>query len=205
MLVGSYIDAYFSGSLEQFRAANPQIFRRDGNLRAEFVSAEDIIERIQRDPLMMEYLSGDWQTILTGEIEGVPFKVKMDSFFPGQKIVDLKVMRDFNKMWSDQEHQYISWIQAWGYDYQAAIYREVTGGNLPVYIAAATKERPPDIQITHMTPVILDNLIDEVKYYAPEYQAIKLGLIEPTRCEICDYCRVTKVLAGPVEFAELLI
>lgn len=205
MTVSAYIDAYFSGTLEQFKAANPQIYKRDGGLRSEYFGAEEIIERIQRDPLMMEYLSGNWQTILTGEIEGVPFKIKMDSFFPGQKIVDLKVMANFNKAWSDEQHKYVSWIQAWGYDYQAAIYREVTGGGLPVYIAAATKEKPADIQVTHMTPDILDNLIDEVKYYAPEFQAIKLGLGEPTRCEICDYCRVTKKLKNPVEYIELMM
>lgn len=205
MLVSSYIDAFFSGSLEQFKAANPQIFKRDGGLRAEYFGAEEIIERIQRDPLMMDYLTGNWQTILTGEIEGVPFKAKLDVYRPGERIVDLKVMANFRRAWDNSIGRYVSWLQFYGYDNQAAIYREIAGGGLPIYIAVATKETPGDLQIIHMTPDILDQRIDEIKHYAPEYQAIKLGLVEPVRCEVCDYCRATKVLTTTVELADLII
>ena len=32
MLVGSYVDAWFEGTLDKFQAENPQIFKKDGSL-----------------------------------------------------------------------------------------------------------------------------------------------------------------------------
>ena len=36
LLVGSYVDAHFEGALDAFKARNPEIFKRDGSLRAEY-------------------------------------------------------------------------------------------------------------------------------------------------------------------------
>ena len=79
LLIGSYVDAYFSGELPVFQAQHPEIFKRDGSLKAEFVHAQDVIARMEADELYMLLLSGKKQVILTGEIAGVPFKVKIDS------------------------------------------------------------------------------------------------------------------------------
>ena len=95
LLVGSYVDAHFEGSLDIFKAKNPSLFKRDGGLKADYVKAEEIINRVERDPLFMEYMSGEKQVIMTGEIEGVPVKIKIDSYHPGKMIVDLKIMKDF--------------------------------------------------------------------------------------------------------------
>ena len=45
LLVGSYVDSYFEGTLEKFRAENPELFKKDGTLKSEFIQAEDIIKR----------------------------------------------------------------------------------------------------------------------------------------------------------------
>ena len=58
MLIGSYVDAYFEGSLDKFKTEHPEIFKRDGSLKSEFVHAEQIIERIERDAFFMKQLSG---------------------------------------------------------------------------------------------------------------------------------------------------
>ena len=79
LLVGGYIDAYFSGELPVFQAQHPEIFKRDGGLKAEYVHAQDVIARMEADELYMLLMSGKKQVILTGEIAGVPFKVKIDS------------------------------------------------------------------------------------------------------------------------------
>ena len=71
LLVGSYVDAHFGGTLDLFKAQHPEIFKRDGTLKAEYIQAEQIIARIERQPLFMEYLMGEDQVIMTGEIEGV--------------------------------------------------------------------------------------------------------------------------------------
>ena len=36
MLVGSYVDSYFEGTLDKFKAENPQIFTQKGELRADY-------------------------------------------------------------------------------------------------------------------------------------------------------------------------
>ena len=36
LLVGSYVDSYFEGSLEQFKKDNPEIFTQKGELKANF-------------------------------------------------------------------------------------------------------------------------------------------------------------------------
>lgn len=194
LLVGSYVDAYFEGSLEEFKANNPEIFKRDGGLKSDYVKAEKIIERIESEPAFMEMLAGEKQVIMTGEIEGVPVKIKMDSYFVGEKIVDLKVMRDFEPIWKDG--QKMPWFAAWGYDLQGAVYQEIvfqnTGKRLPFYLAAATKEPVTDIQGVHIPQEFLDERLAYFKGMVRHYQNIKDGLVEPTRCEKCDYCKSTK-------------
>ena len=141
-LVGSYVDAFFDGTLDEFKTKNPQIFKKDGSLKADFTLAEKIIERVQRDEMFMKYMNGEKQVIQTGEIAGVPFKIKMDSYHPGRAIVDLKCMRDISPIWDDQQHARVPFVDAYGYTIQAAIYREIvrqnTGDTLPYFLAVAT-------------------------------------------------------------------
>ena len=70
LLVGSYVDAHFEGSLDVFKAHNPQLFKRDGSLKAEYIKAEQIINRVEEDKLFMQFMSGNKQVIMIGEIEG---------------------------------------------------------------------------------------------------------------------------------------
>ena len=206
LLFGGYIDAYFSGELEQFKEENPEIFSSrgptKGQLKSEFQHANTVIERIERDKFFMSYLMGDVQTILTGEIEGVPFKAKLD-VFNGDRIVDMKIIRDFDDIWSAEERARVSWIRFWGYDIQAAIYRTLAGGDLPYYIAAATKETVPDIDVIELDPKVIEDRLVDIRYSSPRYQALKLGLGDPERCERCDYCKATKVLTEVTRYGAV--
>ena len=82
LLVGSYVDSHFEGTLPLFKAQNPEIFTRQGSLLAEYKRAEEIINRIERDDYFMKFMSGEKQVIMTGEIAGVKWKIKMDSYLP---------------------------------------------------------------------------------------------------------------------------
>lgn len=208
LLVGSYVDAHFEGSLDLFRAQNPEIFTQKGELKSQFRQAEDIINRIERDKLFMEYMSGEKQVIMTGNIFGVPFKIKIDSYLP-DKIVDLKIMRDFEPIYVEGKGR-VSFIEAWGYDIQAAVYQEIvrqnTGKQLPFYIAAATKETDgADIQIIKMEQSELDVCLELMEDDVKRFALIKNGIIEPERCEKCDYCKHTKVLTAPISSMDLSI
>jgi hypothetical protein len=207
LLVGSYVDAYFEGSLANFIRDNPEIFKKDGTLKAEYIQAEAIIQRILKDKLFTEYLSGKKQVIMTGEICGVPVKIKVDSLHP-DKIVDLKIMRDFENV-KDFDKGVLPWFEAWGYDLQGAVYQEIvrqnTGKTLPFYLAAATKEKITDIDIVHVNQKSLDFAMERFKRDVEMFDAIKKGIIEPDRCEKCEYCKSTKILTEPTDSEEFYL
>lgn len=206
LLVGSFVDAYFEGTLDLFRGKHPDIFKRDGSLKSEYVQAESIIQRMERDEMFMRYMSGEKQVIMTGEIAGVPFKIKVDSYHPGKCIVDQKVMKDLEDQYSPEEGHRVPYWQFWKYDYQGAIYREIvrqnTGNTLPFMIAAATKQKVTRLQIGQIDPDRLNYCLDIVKHEAPRFAAMKRGEAEADRCEQCDYCAETAVLSEIVEYRE---
>lgn len=201
LLVGSYVDAHFEGTLDLFKAQHNELFKRDGSLKSEYVKAEDIINRIERDDMFMEYMSGKKQVIMTGNIAGVEVKIKIDSLCP-DKIVDSKIMRDFEPVYKAEQGR-LPWYEAWRYDLQGAVYQEIyrqnTGDVLPFYLAAATKEKVPDIGIWHISNAALEFELEQFKEHAPIYDAMKKGVIEPPRCGRCDYCKETKVLTEVIE------
>lgn len=191
MLIGSYVDAYFSGELDNFIIEHPEIFTKSGSLLKDFQHAEYIIERIKRDNMLMKYLSGRKQVIKTGKINGVPFKIKIDSYHEGKAIVDLKIVKDFEPIWAPGKGK-VSFIEYWGYDIQAAIYQAIEGNKLPFFIAAATKESEPDIDIFQIPQSMIDIALEQVIQLAPRYNAIKQGLEPAVRCGKCDFCKKTK-------------
>ena len=208
LLVGSYVDRYFEGTLESFRQETPSLFKKDGSLKAEYAKAEDIIKRIERDRYFMKFLSGRKQVIMTGELYGAMWKIKMDSYLPGIAIVDLKVMESITKVKWVKDLGYLDWVRYWGYDIQGAVYQEIvrqnTGETLPFYIAAASKEKEPDIRIIHVTQNYLDEALDLVAANMPRILAVKEMGAEPDRCELCDCCRHTRVLTAPISISELI-
>ena len=197
-LVGSYVDAYFSNEMPEFQATHPEMYNsRTGELKKDFIKADEIIARIEQDPLLVHYMSGEKQTIMAGEIEGVPFKIKMDSYLENEAIVDLKIMKDFNKVWSTAYKAYINFVEAYDYDIELAIFQEIvrqkTGGKtLPCYLVCATKENPPDIGLFEIPQETLDKALQTVKNNLPRYLQISQGKVAPHRCEKCAYCRSSK-------------
>jgi hypothetical protein len=139
---------------------------------------------------------------MTGEIAGVPFKIKVDSLLP-DRIVDQKIMRDMEDVYNREEHCWEPFWKAWGYDIQGAIYREVvrqnTGLLLPFGLAVATKEKEPDIDLITLPESVLDDALAMVEEKAPYFDMIKKGMVEPERCNKCGWCRATKVLTGWTE------
>lgn len=205
LLVGSYVDSYFEGpkSFQRFIQDNPSIINsRTGELKAAFKKADDMIDRIKSDRVFMDYMKGQKQKIVTGEIDGIPFKAKFDVYKKGNRIVDLKTTRNLEPMYSEGEGR-ISPIQYWGWDIQMAIYAELEGHDLPTYLAIVTKEDPPDLFLVEITKAERDACMAFVRAKLPRIDAIKRGLIEPERCEHCAYCRETKKIVRPLTMEEL--
>lgn len=198
LLVGSYVDSWFEGTLAQFRANTPEVFKKDGYMKADFIQAEDLIKFVQNDPKFMEFMSGEKQVIVTCELFGTKWKIKIDSYHFGKMIVDLKVMRSMERVMGK------SFVEHWGYDLQMAIYAEVvrivTGMDLETYLAVVTKQTPPDKDIIHIPRWRRVELLDEVKRSMPRILAVKRGEVAPERCGICEYCRSTKMISEPIDF-----
>lgn len=202
LLVGGFIDAYVESlqAFAQFNDAHPEIYKRDGTLRAEFYKARTMIDRIEHDSVFMDYLSGDKQTIVTGSFLGLDWKAKLDVYRPGERIVDLKTVKDLDPVYVPGEGR-LAYYDAWNWPLQLAIYQQLVkqteGKELPCYLAVVTKEDPPTLDLVEIPQWRLDA---EVRYLAtimPRLDAIKNGVIEPERCEHCAWCRETKVLTGP--------
>lgn len=226
LLVGSYVDAYFSGELEQFKADHPEIFKKDGTLKADFEKAQAICERLNRDELSRLLLAGKHQTIKTGQIAGVDYKAKFDSLLPARKveaickkypeirslvpfggpmIVDLKCMKDFEPIWDEDAGERLTFIEYWGYDTQGAIYQALDGRLAPFVIVGATKEAETDIDAFYIPDEDLAFALSEVEALSPRYAAIKRGEIEPEGCGKCAYCRSTKRLASIKHYKQISI
>lgn len=204
LLIGSYVDAYFSGEMERFRERNAdKMFTKKGDLYSKFTQANAMIDTIENQPLMLEYLTGEKQVVVTSELFGLLWKVKVDVLHP-ERIVDLKTVRDFEDIYDSEYGGRRSWIEFWGYDIQGAIYQKVveaeTGKKLPFFIVAVTKERIPDVDIIEIPQHILDTAYGLVEAKIERFDLIKTGQVEPMRCGRCDYCRKTKILTDVHEY-----
>lgn len=205
LLVGSYVDAWFEGTLDAFKAEHPEIFKNDGSLKAEYAKADEIIARVSRDELFMKYMSGQKQVVRTGLIEGVPFKIKIDSYHKGKAIVDLKVVKDFEPLWNGERGIRQDFMQYWGYDFQAAIYQAIEGKKLPFYLCVATKEKHTDFEVIQIPQAWIDSAMAIIKNEIGLIDAYKRGELEAPRCERCAYCRQTKKLSRVKSADEFIV
>jgi len=207
MKVGSYVDAYFSETLDDFIKENPDIRTKQGALRAVFVKADEIIDLIKLDPLFLNYISGETQVKVSGKIGGVPILGYIDSLHRGKAIVDLKIVQDVGgKVWNNSIKMYETWVQAFGYDLQGAVYqelvRQMTGDKLPFFLAVFDKKKYPNHEIIHIPDQILSEKLENVKHRASEFLKIRAGELPPIRCEKCDYCISTKKLKTPISLDD---
>lgn len=193
MLVSSYIDEAISGTLEEFKIKNPEIFTKQGELKAQYKIAEKVLEQIKNDPMFYKYLQGDHQTIMTGEISGVPIKIKIDSYFKDKAIIDLKAMKDLELIWNNKLKQKQNFIESYDYILQGALYQEIvrqnTGKQLPFIIAVTTKEEYAERALLSIPQEELDLKLEFLKNYLLHIKELKENKKSPTNCGHCKYCK----------------
>ena len=220
LLVGSYVDAYFSGTLDAFIEENKDSIYspKTGKMYAAFDKALKVIEFIENYTnangvkILLKYLQGEHQKIMTGEIAGVPFKIKMDSYFPGKCIVDQKVMKDLEDVWVDKggKNVKLNYIQAYDYPLEGAIYQEIErqnmqGKKLPFVLDVVTKEDNTNAELIRIDQDILEDALARVIEKAPRYQRIKMGEEEPVGCGKCPVCIAKKNITGPQSYRKLYL
>lgn len=204
LMVGSYVDAALTGNLDKWLDEHPEVRKKDGSLKAEFVQAHEMVERAWSDHVFKEYLKGRHQAIMTGKIFGAPFKAKFD-VLRSDRIVDLKTVRDMQPVYMPGQGR-VDFATAWDWPLQMAIYQKIVeinkGVKLPCFLAVITKETPADIAVIQIEQERMDAEIAWLEQALPRYEAIKSGLILPERCGQCAYCRETNKLTGPVMLGE---
>jgi hypothetical protein len=208
--VGSYVHAWNEGVLEQFKAQNRDIFKKDGSLLAQFSYADIMIETLQNDLTCSFMLEGEKEVIMTADFAGVPWKIKIDSYVPGQRIVDLKTAASLYKLyWSDFYKCKLSFIDYFNYPAQMALYCEIerltTNSDhwLEPYLVVVTKETPPDKDVFSIDSDRMEIELANIAADMPHILAVKRGEVEPVRCGVCSYCRATKIVTGPRSYQEL--
>jgi hypothetical protein len=176
------------------------LFNEANKPYAEILQALETIKRIKKQPLMMQHFKSKHQTIMVGEIAGVPFKIKMDNYKPNEFIADCKYMASLRS-----PNLFEPMVKYWGYDLQGAVYQEIvyqnTGKRLPFFLDIATKETPAHLTVAQINQHDLDEALETVKTFAPRYQAIKRGEIPPERCDEydCNYCTETTIITEPID------
>lgn len=184
------------------------MFKKDGEIMKKYINADKMIQRCERDKLFSAYMSGEKQVIMTADMFGAKWKVKIDSYHEGKCIVDLKTCQSIKKIFHHADTGYLNFLAEWGYYIQGAVYQEVvyrnTGKRLPFFIAAVSKEKEPDIEVIAVEQSFMDEAMVEVERNTRNILAFKNGEIQPMRCEQCDYCKATKVLTKPIWSNELI-
>ena len=217
---GQYLDVALTESSVRFarwcEKNSNRIYGRNGKKLKNFIYLDMAIETVRNEPLLMEYLTGQAQTIIALEdFHGVPFRCKLDvlNLVKGF-ITDLKKTASlYFEQWSPKFMERVSYIDLYEYWVQLALYREAVwlkyNVELPCYIVAV-EAKPKDLenskqvdrQIYHLDDfAYLENEMRAAVTTLHQMQKIKDDALEPDevlRCEKCAYCIDTKIITKPL-------
>lgn len=227
LLLGNYVHSYFETPEAhlQFLAENgdkllAKTGKNKGNLKSDFVIGNKMIESLQIDDgfsrLYHGYPDDDVrkEMIVTGFVEGVPVKGKVDSINLSRGyFVDLKTMKSiYAEEWNSELKMRVpaavNNILNFGYHGQLALYRELlkqmTGKDFRPLIVAVSKEAVPDKEILKIDEEWLEEGLDKIKSEIVEVWDVIQGKQKPTKCGHCDYCRSQKKLDVVVSLNDLI-
>lgn len=216
LLFGSYVHSWLDGTIEDFKAENPDLFSTrgatKGELKANYKLADEMIKVLEADPFAMMALQGEKEVIMTGELFGIDWKIRMDVYNPHQgRFSDLKTVKAlYEKYWKDGLG-YCSFVEAYGYITQLAVYSEIERRNrngedwLESYLVAVSKQDPPDKAIITVDQDSLALALGEVEERINRVIEVKTGKQTPTSCGKCYYCRRNKKIKNVIHYMELIV
>ena len=181
---------------------------------APYAKADEMIDVCFNDPLIKSLIDmpGENEVIMTGELFGVPWKIRLDKYMPDKRlIVDWKTTADINKTeYNPILGERESFVESLGYMMRAAVYTEIekqfTGKDTDAnfVIVAISKQDPPDkaaLLLNHRQRY--DWELEQIEKNMMNIRRIKSGELKPRRCGMCDYCRKTKVLKKIIPYYVL--
>lgn len=227
LLVGNYVHSYFESGEAHDKFIEDhedellaKTGKNKGRLKSNFMIAESMIDTLKGDDNFKRLYHGysedelEKEMIVVGEIEGVPFKGKLDSVNLSRGyFVDLKTMKsiyseEYNRELRQRVPSVVNNILNYKYHGQLAVYRELlrqtTGSDFRACIVAVSKESIPDKEIIKVDEEWLSEGLEEIKGNIKHVWDVINGVEKPKRCGRCDYCRSTKKLTGIVSMNDLM-
>lgn len=227
LLLGNYVHSYFESqeAHEAFLKENgdkliSKAGKTKGQLKKDFLIGDSMIASLKDDPSFNRLYHGsstekvEKEMIVYGEIEGVPFKGKLDSVNLTQGyFADLKTMKSIYDMeWNAELRRKVPTavnnILGFGYHSQLAIYRDLlkqmTGEEFRPIIVAVSKEEVPDKEVIRIDEEWLEEGLEDVKETIKEVWGVIQRKVEPMACGHCDYCRSQKKLNNIVTLNNLI-
>ncbi len=228
LLVGSYVDSYFDNSLAQFCADHMgDIFSKTSIKKFEksgdpddlerltaFKQADTMIKRAIKEPLFMRYVEGETQKILKAEIEGVPIRVKLDSY-DGHRITDIKTAASITETYYAKDlGQRLNFAEYFGYVEQAFFYQTAVeqnfGKHLPFYLAVITKEKHnnephPRVAVIQIPDKLIEDKGKEIRTHIKDVWGLIKGEYEPIPCGTCEWCADNLPLEKVISLDEIMV
>lgn len=229
LLVGSYVDAYFDNSLDEFKKKNIEYLYSKASIKkynegkiefseldllTPFKNADVMIKRAIKEPLFMKYVEGETQKILTADIDGVPIRVKLDSY-DGHRITDIKTASSITQTWYVKDlSERLNFAEYFGYIEQAYFYQTAVeqseGKHLPFYLAVITKEKVdavphPRVAVIQIPDAVIEEMGERIKSNIHKAWAILQGEYEPIPCGCCEWCADNLPLEEVISLDELML
>lgn len=217
LLVGNMVHSYFESpeAHKKFMDENADAMiskagKTKGQLKSDFLVGQRMIERLEADKEFMECYVGQKEVAVTGKIEGVEFKGKIDCLNVEKGyFVDIKTTKsDIDTevwIWDEESGKNIQvrWFEAWGYILQMAAYKKMLeeeyGKEFLPIIYAVTKEPYPDTRaIAFESQEILDYELTKLSVLIQRLDKVKRGEEKAKPCGHCEYCK-SKALTRRVE------
>lgn len=213
LILGNYVHSYFESkdAHEAFIEENKKELLSSrgatkGKLKASYKLAEEIITSLNADDMFAYfYKPGDKEVIVTGEIEGIAWKGKLDSLsLKNGFFCDLKTVDDPHKRhWNADERRWVPFVEDRQYHMQMAVYRELSkqtfGKDLAPLMFAASKQSIPDKMAidfeSEEDQQLMREAMDKILANQDRYRKVMMGEVEPKACGRCEYCRINKQLS----------
>ena len=215
LIVGNYVHSYMESQEAHEQFCNEHfndIFKTKTDKKtglviatgkyAAYVTADAIIDCVNRDATFTKFrnMPGHVEEIMTGEIFGVPWRIRMDKRIENPRIIlDWKTSANIRDLkYNPETRERETFIEAYGYMMRAAVYSEIEKQNTgydtdPIFlIAAITKQDPPDkglYSLNHRDRYLYE--LQQIKEKLPRIMRVKEGAVLPRRCGYCEYCRKT--------------
>jgi len=214
LIAGKLLHSWNDGTIEEFKASTPALYKKAGGLYSEYQDIMDMIDVLRQDELVMFVLQGRKEVILTAEMFGCYWKSMLDVYNPEKRrFGELKSTRSIRELvWDPEEGGKVSFLEMYHYPRQHAVYAEMerlVSGRDPGdwyegIMVAVSKEEPPDKEVISLKdPGRVEAELKAIEINMPRILSVKRHLAEPKRCERCAYCRGTKKLDRIIHYTEL--